>query len=419
MKDRAPDDDLRRAAGHRGRYRLIRPVGANRFASLWDGEDAATDERVLVEVIRSAPPSEPDDAKLLRDRMAMTQDLPLHPGLLAVRSIHAPEPPGRLAVATRAAARARARRGIEEQQWLLVLDPFDGSTLDHRAAFGRLSAAAVCAIAAKVGEALGALHAIGIAHGSVSSTSVLVSDAGEVRLIDAVVGSWWDDRDAADAGARDRRAHDVAALARLVTDQLSPVAVPIPVRRLLEPGGEPTLDELVAALREAGSSVTFATAADDAPAAPELADQEADARHPEHERPPPVVIVPEAREPDHPGDAHVRASSVEEPERHGAAAGSVARSADRPGATLTTASATDPDLVVHLPEPPPVSRVSSLDWASPVPTATPALPSGEAEDRSAIPETEPTRWMRIAAVFASLVMFGAIGAAVYLLLRGG
>jgi hypothetical protein len=251
MKTRDPDD-IRRAAGRKGRYRLLRPVGANRFASLWRGEDSETGDAVLVEVIRSAPPPDPQDAKILRDRMAATQDLPLHPGLLAVRSIHAPEPPGKLAVASRAAVRARARRGVEELQWLLVLDPFDGSTLDHRAAFRDLSPAAVCAIAAKVGEALAALHAVGVAHGSVSPTSVLVSDEGEVRLIDAIVGSWLHAR--ATGGDGGDRREDVAALARLVTDLLSPVAVPLELRSMLAAPG--SLDELIERLREAGAPAT-------------------------------------------------------------------------------------------------------------------------------------------------------------------
>jgi len=260
MKTRALDDDIRRAAGRRGRYRLLRPVGASRFASLWKGEDTTTGEAVLVEVIRSAPPFDPEDAKVLRDRMAATQDLPTHPALLRVRSIHAPEPPGKLAVGSRAATHARARRA-EELQWLLVLEPFDGSTLDHRAAFGDLSPAAVCAIAAKVGEALGALHAAGVAHGSVSPTSVLVSDDGDVRLIDAIVGSWWNARGNGVFADGERRREDVVALARLVTDLLSSVAVPLEVRGALATGAEPSLDELVTLLREAGASGSEVTAA--------------------------------------------------------------------------------------------------------------------------------------------------------------
>jgi serine/threonine protein kinase len=404
----APYDDIRRAAGRRGRYQLFRPVGANRFASLWNGEDTETGEPVLVEVIRSTPPPDPEDAKMLRDRMAATQDLPHHPGLLPVRSIYAPEPPGKLSVAARAAGWARARRGVEEQQWLLVLDPFDGSTLDHRVAFGDLSTAAVCAVAARVGEALSALHTFGVVHGSVSATSVLVSDDGDVRLIDAIVGSWWTEP-AASAGDVDRRQDDVLALARLVSDLLSPVAVPLTLRPVLR-SANPSLDELAAALREAGAPVLGrAASARTEPAGPVV-----DVREPASG--PEPVRVPE---PD--GTATGASASTAERPRSSTAPRATTTSDPRI-VTLPDASTTDTpthpsETIRSLPERPPTAT-SHVDWLATPGTARArqpelAAPSTRARDRSADGEIEPALWMKIAAVIASLVMFAAVGAAVY------
>jgi serine/threonine protein kinase len=349
--------------------------------------------------------------------MAATQHLPPHPGLLPVRAIFTPAPE----------ASGRGEVDVERDRWLLVLEPFDGATLYQRAAFGGLTPEAICAVAATVGEALGALHDVGIPHGSLSPTSVLVSQAGEVRVIDAIVGSWWRDL-GRDRGTRDRRGEDLVALARLVTDLVRPEALPASVRWVLASRAEPTLDELVHAFRAAVASASSTSDALPEPEPPEAAADGASFREStpddevdevvrdgirEDENRAVVVFVPDAD--DDALDGGSSAPAVDEP---GAAIGgthSLAVSADRRAATFTA--------------PPPHANASPLASRpgprvvarriSPRPRraekVTPPVRARASADRSAVSSTEPTWWMTVLAAAASLVMFGAIGAAVYYL----
>jgi serine/threonine protein kinase len=405
-------------AGPAGRFSLLRPIGANTFASLWAGEDAADGEGVLVEVVRGAPPPEPLAAQTLREHMAATQHLPAHPGLLPVRAIYTPAP----------GVSGRGEVDVEEDRWLLVLEPFDGSTLYQRAAFGGLTPEAICAVAAKVGEALGALHEVGIPHGSLSPTSVLVSQAGEVRVIDAIVGSWWRDL-GRERGTRDRRAEDLAALARLVTDLVRPEALPASVRWVFASRAEPTLDELVHAFRAAVASASSTPDPLSEPEPPKAAADGPSFREPtasadevdevlrqgirEDENRSVVVFVPDAD--DDALDGGSSPPAADEPGSGIGGAHSLAVSADRRAATFTApppqANASRP---ASRPEPRVVApRISPRRRRAE--KVTPPVRARASADRAAVPSTEPTWWMTVLAAAASLVMFAAIGAAVYYL----
>ena len=452
-------------AGPGGRFSLLQPVAANAFASLWEGEDSASGDAVLIEVVRGAPPAEPGDAQVLRERMAAALRAPSHPGLLAVREIYTPSP--------EAAAREDGQGNWG--RWLLVLEPFDGSTLYQRAVFGGLTSEAICAIAAKVGEAIGALHDVGIAHGSLAATSVLVSDRGDVRVIDAIVGSWLNDlAGGRGRGERDVRRDDLAALARLVTERVPPDDVPASMRWLLASRDEPTLDELVRAFRGAAAPAsspgdvdepeplaepTRTAAADDATSLlrttssvdevqdprvfeeeridlgetvrrdePRRSAEREGRREPratrsattslhddavEEEDPPVVVFVPDAVG----DDEHDEGSPSPPPDERGADQDRAAFAApdEDPWFTLPDAPSWDEaDRRLALLEPSALAPSDPLP-ARPSVTATPSGSSRASAD-GGVPETEPAWWMTAIAVFASLVMFGAIGAGIYYLL---
>jgi serine/threonine protein kinase len=458
-----PHDDT---AGPGGRFSLLRPVGANAFASLWEGEDSANGDAVLIEVVRGAPPAEPGEAQVLREHMAAAQHAPVHPGLLAVREVYAPSE----------GTAAREDGPVNWGRWLLVLEPFDGSTFYQRAVFGGLTSEAICAIAAKVGEAIGALHEVGIAHGSLSPTSVLVSNEGDVRVIDAIVGSWLSDLGSRRGHGRvehDLRRDDLAALARLVTERVPPDEVPPRVRWLLASRDEPTLDELVQAFRGAEASTSSAgnvveheprsgrtrpgtdegapvpgTASSDDDAGDRyiveeerLTDGEAVRRadHPQQSTEPlrqiehrstgtattslqddavaeedrsVVVFVPEAVDDEVPDEGSP--SPTDEQRANDARAVSTASDEGR-WSTSTAAPAreeADPWLALHAPSVVPSPGRLPPRPSDVAPSASPRAPAA----RQAAPETEPTWWMTAAAVVASLVMFGAIGAAIYYVL---
>ena len=451
-------------AGPGGRFSLLQPVAANAFASLWEGEDSASGDAVLIEVVRAAPPAEPGDAHVLRERMAAALRAPSHPGLLAVREIYTPS---REAV-------AREDGQGNWGRWLLVLEPFDGSTLYQRAVFGGLTSEAICAIAAKVGEAIGALHDVGIAHGSLSATSVLVSDRGDVRVIDAIVGSWLNDLAGGRGhGERDVRRDDLAALARLVTERVPPDDVPASVRWLLASAtsprsmsssmrsGEPRPPRRRPATSTSPSrwrsrperqprtkrrrsceprprwtrSKTHASSRRNASTSARRSggtslggrrnvrgDANRSRRDPRPRRstmmrsrrsPPVVVFVPDAVGDDEPDEG----SPSPPPDERGADKDRAAFAAPDEDAWFTLPDAPswdEADRRLALREPSAVAPWDPLP-ARPSVTSSPSGSSRASAD-GGIPETEPAWWMTAAAVFASLVMFGAIGAGIYYLL---
>jgi formylglycine-generating enzyme required for sulfatase activity/dienelactone hydrolase len=143
-----------------GHYRVLEHLGAGGMGTVYLAEDLNLKRRVALKFLSPERSHRPDAAaRLLREaRAASAVD---HPNIATVYEI-----------------------GEHDGQPFIAMAHYEGETLAHRLARGPLSNAEAARLLAQVAEALAAAHAHGVVHRDLKPANLMVTAAGDVRVLD-------------------------------------------------------------------------------------------------------------------------------------------------------------------------------------------------------------------------------------------
>ena len=146
--------------GPEGRYRLVQRIGVGGMGEVWEADDTVLGRRVALKVLVQELA---DDARATKRfvREARATAKLTHPNVARVYDF------GR-------------DRGLP----YLVMELLEGDALADRLADGPMSPAEAARICAAVADALEAAHSRGIVHRDVKPGNVLLTPAGEVKVMD-------------------------------------------------------------------------------------------------------------------------------------------------------------------------------------------------------------------------------------------
>jgi tRNA A-37 threonylcarbamoyl transferase component Bud32 len=149
-----------RSLGPEGRYRLVRRIGAGGMGEVWAADDAVLGRRVALKVLVQELA---DDARATRRfvREARATAKLTHPNVTRIYDF-----------------------GRDGGLPYLVMELLEGDTLADRLAGGPLPPAEAARIGAAVADALDAAHGRGIIHRDIKPGNVLLTPAGEVKVMD-------------------------------------------------------------------------------------------------------------------------------------------------------------------------------------------------------------------------------------------
>jgi eukaryotic-like serine/threonine-protein kinase len=151
-----PDSSL----GPEGRYRLVRRIGGGGMGEVWEADDTVLGRRVALKVLVQELA---DDARATKRfvREARATARLTHPNVTRVYDF-----------------------GRDGGLPYLVMELLEGDTLADRLAGGPLPPAEAARIGAAVADALDAAHGRGIIHRDVKPSNVLLTPAGQVKVMD-------------------------------------------------------------------------------------------------------------------------------------------------------------------------------------------------------------------------------------------
>jgi eukaryotic-like serine/threonine-protein kinase len=151
-----PDSSL----GPEGRYRLVRRLGGGGMGEVWEADDTVLGRRVALKVLVQELA---DDARATKRfvREARATAKLTHPNVTRVYDF-----------------------GRDGGLPYLVMELLEGDTLADRLAGGPLPPAEAARIGAAVADALDAAHGRGIIHRDIKPSNVLLTPAGEVKVMD-------------------------------------------------------------------------------------------------------------------------------------------------------------------------------------------------------------------------------------------
>jgi eukaryotic-like serine/threonine-protein kinase len=146
--------------GPEGRYRLVRQLGAGGMGEVWEADDTVLGRRVALKLLVQELAH---DARATRRfvREARATAKLTHPNVTRVYDF-----------------------GRDGGVPYLVMELLEGDTLADRLAGGPLPPAEAARICAAVADALDAAHRPGIVHRDVKPANVLLTPAGEVKVMD-------------------------------------------------------------------------------------------------------------------------------------------------------------------------------------------------------------------------------------------
>jgi eukaryotic-like serine/threonine-protein kinase len=146
--------------GPEGRYRLVRRIGGGGMGEVWEADDIVLGRRVALKVLVQELA---DDARATKRfvREARATAKITHPNVTRVYDF-----------------------GRDGGLPYLVMELLEGDTLADRLAGGPLPPAEAARIGAAVADALDAAHGRGIIHRDVKPSNVLLTPAGEVKVMD-------------------------------------------------------------------------------------------------------------------------------------------------------------------------------------------------------------------------------------------
>jgi eukaryotic-like serine/threonine-protein kinase len=146
--------------GPEGRYRLVRQLGVGGMGEVWEADDTVLGRRVALKVLVQELAN---DARATRRfvREARATAKLTHPNVTRVYDF-----------------------GRDGGLPYLVMELLEGDTLADRLAGGPLPPAEAARIGAAVADALDAAHSRGIVHRDVKPSNVVLTPAGEVKVMD-------------------------------------------------------------------------------------------------------------------------------------------------------------------------------------------------------------------------------------------
>jgi tRNA A-37 threonylcarbamoyl transferase component Bud32 len=146
--------------GPEGRYRLVRRIGVGGMGEVWEADDTVLGRRVALKVLVQELA---DDARATKRfvREARAAAKLTHPNVARVYDF-----------------------GRGPGLPYLVMELLEGDTLADRLAGGPLPPAEAARIGAAVADALDAAHSRGIIHRDIKPGNVLLTPAGEVKVMD-------------------------------------------------------------------------------------------------------------------------------------------------------------------------------------------------------------------------------------------
>jgi eukaryotic-like serine/threonine-protein kinase len=151
-----PDSSL----GPAGRYRLVRRLGAGGMGEVWEADDTVLGRRVALKVLVQELADDPRATRRFVREARATARL-THPNVTRIYDF-----------------------GRDGGLPYLVMELLDGDTLADRLAGGPMPPAEAARIGSAVADALDAAHGRGIIHRDVKPSNVLLTRAGEVKVMD-------------------------------------------------------------------------------------------------------------------------------------------------------------------------------------------------------------------------------------------
>jgi serine/threonine-protein kinase len=148
-----------------GRYRVVGELGRGAMGVVYRGVDPALDRPVAIKVISAsagavAVPVEELEARFLREAKVAARIA--HPGVVTVFDA-----------------------GRQGDALFLVMELVEGESLAQRMARGQYpSRAEALELCARVADALGAAHALGVVHRDIKPANILIASGGQVKVSD-------------------------------------------------------------------------------------------------------------------------------------------------------------------------------------------------------------------------------------------
>jgi eukaryotic-like serine/threonine-protein kinase len=146
--------------GPEGRYRLVRRIGGGGMGEVWEADDTVLGRRVALKVLVQELADDPRATKRFVREARATAKL-THPNVTRVYDF-----------------------GRDGGLPYLVMELLEGDTLADRLAGGPMPPAEAARIGAAVADALEAAHGRGIVHRDIKPGNVLLTPAGEVKVMD-------------------------------------------------------------------------------------------------------------------------------------------------------------------------------------------------------------------------------------------
>jgi eukaryotic-like serine/threonine-protein kinase len=161
---------LKESLGPRGRYRLVRRIASGGMGEVWEAEDTLLGRRVALKVLAEELATDPPAVRRFRREARATARLS-HPHVTRVYDFVQ-----------------------DDAAPFLVLELMDGQTLAARLhAAGPLPPREAARVAAEIADSLDAAHRAGIVHRDVKPSNVMLTAAGEVKVMDFGIAAAWED----------------------------------------------------------------------------------------------------------------------------------------------------------------------------------------------------------------------------------
>jgi serine/threonine protein kinase len=204
------------------RYRLRRPVRSASAGQVWEAEDIIGHYLVDVEILTADPAGDPRRrARLLQALEALKWPRFVNPGAPLILDLE-----------------------DEGDPRFVVMEAVRGETVAERVQrLGPLDLKEATRIVARVAAVLAEAHRVGVSHGELDPSSVILTDGGGVKLLDlGLTQPMWERRRSApedearpNGGTvdltvleRDAELSDVALLGQLLLDLVAGIAFPTP-----------------------------------------------------------------------------------------------------------------------------------------------------------------------------------------------
>ncbi|HSC28524.1 MAG TPA: protein kinase [Vicinamibacterales bacterium] len=150
-------------------YQLLGRIGRDHDVVIYRARDLTLEREVAVKVLSPAQAAQPEARERFR-REARIASLVSHPHICAVHD-----------------------SGEEDGVPFLVCELLEGQALDEVAAAGPLAPERLVELAIQLVDALAAVHARGLVHGSIKPSNVFITSSDHVKLLEVgSMSAWWE-----------------------------------------------------------------------------------------------------------------------------------------------------------------------------------------------------------------------------------